>query len=86
MKFLDLFPTIVRNKPVFDKILEARWIRFDNLVEKTGLDLDTVREALQELERDDLIARNGAPLEDLTVYYVTAKGLTVNRRANSLEQ
>jgi DNA-binding HxlR family transcriptional regulator len=67
-------------KRVFDKVLEARWIRFDKLVEKTGIDPDMVREALQELEKDDLVAKKGAPLEDLTVYYITTKGLRANRR------
>jgi len=67
------------NKRIFEKVVEARWIRFDELVEKTGIDRETAKEALKELQKDELLARKGAPLEDLAVYYITTKGLRANR-------
>lgn len=76
---IDLLRNDPNNKRVFDQVVKNRKVRLGELQEQVDTDISKIKRALHQLEKADLVAKRAAPLEDYTIYYMTRKGLRVNR-------
>jgi predicted transcriptional regulator len=60
---------------VFSLVVGERRVRLKDLQDRLQLNRDEARNSLESLTRDNLIQKQPAPLEDFSLYYVTAQGL-----------
>ncbi len=69
--------------PVFEEIVKRRRVRFKDLTKSARLRLDrgTLTKSLHDLEHVHVIKVKGSPVDDFKTYYVTAKGLEMERKA-----
>ncbi|AFZ49502.1 hypothetical protein [Dactylococcopsis salina] len=67
------------NKRVFDRVAENRRVHLGELLKQVKTDRNETKRALHQLEKEKLVAKKGAPIEDYTIYYITSKGLKVKR-------
>lgn len=74
-----------QTRRIFDQVVDQRKVQFKNLRQTQGLDRDAVREKLSRLKDAHLIEESGAPIEDFSIFYVTADGLEAKRRLRRIE-
>jgi predicted transcriptional regulator len=63
------------SRKIFKLVVDERRVRFKDVQDRLQLDREEVRRKLKSLTEAHLIQERGAPLEDFSLYYVTAEGL-----------
>jgi DNA-binding HxlR family transcriptional regulator len=71
---------------IFDLIFNRRRIPFRQLLEsEPTIGREELKEQLQQLVEEALVATTEVPIEDFQTYYVTRTGLTTERRLRQLQ-
>ncbi len=74
-----------QTRRIFDQVVDQRKVQFKNLRRVQGLDRKVAREKLGLLKEAHLVEERGAPIEDFSIFYVTAEGLEAKRKLRQIE-
>lgn len=74
-----------QTRRIFDQVVDQRKVQFKSLYQSQGLDRVAAREKLSVLKKAHLVEERGAPIEDFSIFYVTADGLEANRKLRRIE-
>ncbi len=73
-------------RKVFGMVVDQRKVRFKDLQESLHLDREEAKSKLKDLKEAHLIEERAAPLEDFSLYYVTAEGIEAARELRRRER
>jgi len=67
-------------RKILDQVVDHSQVQFRDIRDAQGLDTESTRKTLDHLKDAHLIEEQGAPLEDFSLFYVTAEGLEARRK------